>query len=187
MLISFIKGFAQAFYSPRSLYLKISKGEKYNSWLCVLIYCLVYVGGSLWLYFKGFTPFTDAWIKLPGEIYYPVQSFYIIPLVFLMWILGAGVLHIVSKAFRGSGRFDVLLNMTGYSLWAPWYLLIIVDSIHSTPEWLYNTVLGICIIIVIAGTTIAIMVEEKIKLIGALISSIIAFISIGLILFTFIR
>ena len=104
-----------------------------------------------------------------------------------MWILGAGVLHVVSKSFGGSGRFDVLVIMTGYSLWAPWYPLIIVDCIHSTPEWLYNTVLGICIILILAGTTAATMVEEKIKLVGALISSIIAFISIGLILFTYIR
>ena len=77
--------------------------------------------------------------------------------------------------------------MTGYSLWVPWYLLIIVDCIHSTPEWLYNTILGICIIIIIAGTTIAVIVEEKVKLMGALISTIIAFLSISLILFTFIR
>ena len=187
MLKIFIKGFVRAFYSPRSLYEEISKGRYYNSWLCVLIYCLLYVVGSLWLYFKRFTPFMDTWIKLPEEIYYLVQSFYIIPLIFLMWILGAGVLHVVSKSFGGSGRFDVLFIMTGYSLWAPWYPLIIVDCIHSTPEWLYNTVLGICIILILTGTTVASMVEEKIKLVGALISSIIAFVSIGLILFTYIR
>ena len=67
--------------------------------------------GSLWLYFKGFTPFVDTWIKLPEEIYYLVQSFYIIPLIFLIWILGAGVLHVVSKFFGGSGRFDVLFML----------------------------------------------------------------------------
>ncbi|UCG28352.1 MAG: YIP1 family protein [Bacteroidales bacterium] len=187
MLLRFIKGFVRTFYSPRSLYEEISAGEQNPSWFCVLIYCLIYVGGSLWLYFKGFTPFVDPWIKLPLESYYLVQSFYIIPLVFLMWILGTGVLHIAGKFFGGNGRFDVLLVMTGYSLWAPWYPLIIVDFIHATPEWLYYTVLGICIILLLAVTTLALMVEEKIRPAGAFASSLIAFISTGLILFTYIR
>jgi hypothetical protein len=187
MLKIFLKGFIQAFYSPKTLYKKISKGDKYNSWICVLVYCLVYVAGSLWLYLKDLTPFVETWIKLPEDIYYLVQSIYIIPLIFLMWVLGAGVLHFVSKMFGGNGRFDVLVRITGYSLWAPWYPLMIVDSIHSTPEWLYNLVLGICIILILAGTTVAAMIEEKIKLPGAIISSLIAFISIGAILFTYIR
>ena len=161
MLIKFIRGFARAFYSPKSLYGEMSKGRHYNSWLCVLIYCLAYVLGSLWLYFNGFTPFVPAWIKLPEDIYYLVQSIFIIPLVFLMWILGTGVLHILSRLFGGRGKFDVLFRMTGYALWAPWYPLIIADCIHSTPEWVYNTILGICIIFILTGTTLATKVEEK--------------------------
>lgn len=113
MLKIFIKGFARAFYSPKSLYEEISKERAHNNWLCVLTYCLVYVIGTLWLYFKGFTPFVPTWIKLPEDIYYLVQTFYIIPLVFLMWILGTGVLHILSKPFGGRGKFDVLFIMTG--------------------------------------------------------------------------
>jgi hypothetical protein len=187
MIINFISGFIQSFYSPKSLYGKISKGRHYNSWLCVLIYCLVYVLGSLWLYFKGFTPFVGTWIKLSETNYYLIQSFYIIPLVFLMWILCTGVVHVLSKFFGGSGKFDTMFTMTGYSLWAPLYLLIIVDCLHSTPEWLYNIVLGVCMILMLNGTVVATMIEEKISLIGAIISSIIAFTSIGLILFTYIR
>ena len=187
MVKKLTKDFIQAFYSPKSLYREISMGKQSSSWIFVLIYCLVYVLGSLWLYFKGFTPFVWTWIKLSEEYYYLVQSFYIIPLVFLMWILGTGVIHVVSKYFGGKGRFDVLFTMTGYSLWVPWYPLIIVDCIHSIPEWLYNIVLGICIILILFGTTIATMIEERINLIGAIISTIIAFTSIGLILFTYIR
>lgn len=184
---NFIKDFFRSFYSPKSLYIGISKGKPSNSWLCVLIYCLVYVVGSLWLYSEGFTPFVETWIKLPKESYYLIQSFYIIPLVFLMWILGTGVLHVLSKFFGGSGRFDTLFIMTGYSLWAPWYPLIIVDCIHSTPEWLYNTVLTACIILILVGTIIATTIEEKIRPIGAFISSLLAFVSIGVILFTYIH
>jgi len=182
-----IKEFFQAFYTPKSLYMEISKGRQSSSWLCVLFYCLIYVMGSLWLYFKGFTPFVKPWIKLPEDVYYLVQAFYILPLVFLMWILGTGVLHILCRQFGGKGRFEVLLLMTGYSLWAPWYPLIVVDCVHSTPEWLYNTILVVCIFFILIGTTVAVMVEEKINLITGFISSIISLSSIGLILFTYIR
>ena len=179
--------FFQAFYSPKSLYQEISRGRKSSSWLCVLIYCLIYMLGSLWLYFQGFTPFVKPWINLPEDIYYLVQAFYSLPLVFLMWILGTGVLHVLCGQFGGKGRFEVLLLMTGYSLWAPWYLLIVVDCIHSTPEWLYNIVLLVCIIFILIGTSIAALVEEKINLIVAFISSVTSLSSIELILFTYIR
>jgi hypothetical protein len=175
MLKAFVRDFLWAYYSPKHLYQEISKQGQSRSWLSVLIYCLVYVGGSLWLYFKGFTLFVEPWIKLSPDRYYLVQAFYILPLVFLMWILGTGVLHIVSTHFGGSGQFDTLFSMTGYSLWAPWYPLIIVDSIHATPEWLYNTVLGVCIILILTGTTIAVTIEEKVSLMTAIISSLIDF------------
>jgi hypothetical protein len=124
---------------------------------------------------------------LPGESYYLIQSFYIIPLTFLMWILGAGVLHVLSWPFGGRGRFKVLFVMTGYSLWAPWYLLIIVDSIHTTPEWLYNTVLVTSMVLIVIGTTLVVRAEEKTAMIPAILASVIAFASIGAILFTYIR
>ena len=187
MLNRLTREFFQAFYSPKSLYQEISRGRRSSSWLCVLIYCLIYMLGSLWLYFQGFTPFVKPWIKLPEDIYYLVQAFYSLPLVFLMWILGTGVLHVLYKQFGGKGRFEVLLLMTGYSLWAPWYLLIVVDCIHSTPEWLYNVVLLVCIIFILIGTSVAALVEEKINLIVAFISSVTSLSSIGLILFTYIR
>ena len=187
MLTKLIKNFAQAFYSPKSLYREISTTGQSNSWIFVLLYCLIYVFGSLWLYFKGFTPFVSPWIKLSEEYYYLVQSFYIIPLIFLMWILGTGVIHLVSKHMGGKGRFDVLLKMTGYSLWVPWYPLIIVDVIHSTPEWLYNSVLGTCIILILIGTSVATVIEEKVNFLKATTATIIGFISIGLITFTYIR
>ena len=179
--------FCQAFYSPKALYQKISKERKSSSWLCVLFYCLIYILGSLWLYFRGFTPFMKPWIKLPEDIYYLVQAFYCLPLVFLMWILGTGVLHVLCRQFGGKGRFEILFLMTGYSLWAPWYLLIVVDCIHSTPEWLYNSVLLVCIIFILIGTSAAALVEEKVNLIVAFISSVISLVSIGLIIFTYIR
>jgi len=187
MVKHFIIEFLKVFYSPKTLYQNISDGKKSRSWICVLVYCFIYVVGSLWLYMKDFTPVVKPWIVLSHDIYYLVQAFYIIPLVFLMWILGTGVIHIVSKKFNGRGNFDTLFVMTGYALWAPWYPLIVVDCIHSTPEWLYNTVLGVCMILLLIETTLAAIIEEKINWSVALFSSGLAVISIGLILFTYIR
>lgn len=187
MIIRFLNDFLRAYTSPTSLYQDIAREKQNRSWLCVLLYSLLYVAGSFWLYFKGYTPFEAPWITLPKDIYYLVQAFYILPLVFLMWILAAGVLRILSNPFGGRGTFDTLFLMTGYSLWAPWYPLFIVDCIHATPEWLYNAVLGFCILLVLIGTTIAVKVEEKTRLMAAIASTVIAVTSIGLILFTYIR
>jgi hypothetical protein len=182
-----LKDFCRAFYAPVSLYRDIHNGRPSPSWICVLIYCLIYVGGALWLFFNDFKPFVKPWITLNPDIYYLAESIYLTPLIFLMWILGAGIIHVVSKLFGGQGRFDTTFTMTGYSLWAPWYPLIIVDSIHSTPEWLYNTVLSICIILILVGTTISTRIEEKINILGAAFTTIIALGAIGVITFTFIR
>ena len=179
--------FLRSFYAPKTLYSEIAADRRSDSWLCVLLYCLIYVAGSIWLYLNGFTPFVEPWIMLPGESYYLIQSFYIIPLTFLMWILGAGVLHVLSWPFGGRGRFKVLFVMTGYSLWAPWYLLIIVDCIHTTPEWLYNTVLLTSMVLIVIGTTLVVIAEEKTAMMPAILASVIAFASIGAILFTYIR
>ncbi len=38
-----IKNFVRAFYSPKSLYKEISTKGHSNSWIFVLLYCLIYV------------------------------------------------------------------------------------------------------------------------------------------------
>jgi len=179
--------FTRAFYAPRRLYKSIHEGRTTPSWLCVLVYCAIYMFGTLWLYFNGYKPFTEPWIVLDPEIYYLVETFYLTPLIFLMWILGAGTIHITSKLFGGSGKFDNIFRMTGYSLWAPWYLLIIVDSIHSTPEWLYNTVLVLCIALILIGTAIATRTEQKIGIVGSVLVTATAFATVAGITFTYIR
>lgn len=183
----FFQGFIKSLFKPFSLYRDIEKGKSYYSWICVLVYCLIYVFASLWLYFNGYEPFVNTWIKIPEDIYYLVQSFYILPVIFFMWILATGIIHIISKLFKGNGRVPVLFKMTGYSLWAPWYILFIFDCIHSIPEIVYNIVLIICIVLVIFNTVVAAWIEEKINIIGAILSTLVAFTSIGVITFTYIR
>ncbi len=179
--------FLMTFYSPIKLYRQIAKQGRSDSWFFVLLYGLFYVFGSLWLYFNGYTLFIEPWIKIPEEKYYLVQSFYIIPLVFFSWIAATGIIHVLSRFFNDRRSFDVLLSMTGYSLWVPWYPLIIVDCIHVTPEWLYNLVLLFCIIMILVNTSVAVKVEKKLNYTRAAFLAAIAFVSIGLVLFTFIR
>ena len=152
MVYRFLKEFFQSFYAPRSLYMRISQRKNSSSRLCVLIYSVIYALGSLWLYLHGYTPFVEPWIRVSEDIYYLIQAFYIIPLVFLICILGTGVIHLLCSNLGGKGRFEVLFSMTSYSLWVPWYLLMIIDCIHATPEWIYNTILFTSIVFILVGT-----------------------------------
>lgn len=179
--------FARAFYAPRALYRDIAEGRKSPSWAFVLVYCLYYVGGVIWLYANHFEPFATQWLRLDPKTYYLVEAFFILPVVFAAWILGAAVIRTLSMLVRGQGRFEVLLRMTGYSLWAPFFLLAIVDSIHATPEWLYTTVLSICAILVPVGTTIAVKVEEKVHIVLAAVIALVGIGATGIVTYTYIR
>jgi hypothetical protein len=184
----FLRDFARVYTSPHRLYREMAAGRSSGSWICVLVYCVVYELGALWLYFAGFTPFVDPWLKIPPESYYLVEALYILPLVFVVWILGAGVLHVLGRyLFAGKGSFENVFAMTGYSLWAPWYPLIVADSIHVTPEWLYNIVLGGCAALMFFETALVARAEEKISWGAALFSSLITVSAGGVILFTYIR
>ena len=182
----FLHDFARAFYSPKTLYTDVHNGHRTPSWLCVAIYCAIYVAYTFWGAFHGITPPLEPLLKIDIQKYYLVQSFYEAPLVFAMWILAAGTIHTLSKPFGGKGNFDATLTMTGYSLWAPWFLLIPFDVI-PVPELVYNLILTICILLIFIGTAVLTKVEEGIGWIGAFISSMIAIIAISAFLFTLIR
>jgi hypothetical protein len=182
-----LRDFTRVFTLPGLLYRDLAAGKKSDSWLCVLIYSVIYQAGALWLYCSGFTPFVKPWLKIPEPIYYLMEAFFILPLVFLVWIMAAGVLHVLSRLFRGGGRFETILVMTGWSLWAPWYALIVVDSIHATPEWLYSIVLGSCALLSFYETALVARTEEKIGWPAALAASLVAVTAAGVILFTYIR
>ncbi len=183
---TFFYDFARAFYAPNGLYRDIRNGRRTPSWLCVAIYCAIYVIYTLWGYFAGITPPVEPLLKIDIQKYYLVQSFYEAPLIFAMWILAAGTLHVLSRFFGGKGNFDNTLTMTGYALWAPWFILIPFDII-PVPQTLYNIVLTLCMLLVLMGTTISTKVEEEIGRVGSFVSSLIAVVGIGLILFTLIR
>lgn len=186
-LKALLRDFARAFYAPRALYKGLKAGRRSPSWICVLVYCLIYMAGTLWLYLSGFEPFTTPWLVLDPKVYYLAETFFLTPVVFAAWILGTGILQILGRLFGGQGRFETTLQMTGYSLWAPWYPLIIVDVLQTTPEWIYNIVLAACMILIVVGTTIAVRIEHKLSVLVSLAISVVAFGANGVILFTYIR
>ena len=179
--------FARAFYAPRSLYADMHAGRATPSWACVLVYCLIYVIACFWLYFSGHEPFTEPWIMLDKQTYYFAEAFYLTPLIFQVWIMGAGTIHVLSRLLGGTGNFDTSLKMTGYSFWAPLYLVIIVDSIHATPEWLYNLVIIIAMILVISGTSIAVKIEHSMGWFRSVPVAVVTIAALGAVLFTYVR
>ncbi len=179
--------FARTYYAPRALYQDIREGRRTPSWACVLVYCLYYIGGVIWLYLSHFEPFTPPWLRLDPKSYYLVEAFFLTPVIFAAWILGAGVIRTLSMLVRGRGRFETVLRMTGYAFWAPWYPLAVLDSIHSRPEWLYSTVLGLTFVLILVNTTIAVKVEEEVPYWLAALIAVVSYGVVGMVVFTYIR
>jgi len=93
---------------------------------------MAYVSGVIWLRVDGLALFAKPWLVLAPVVYYLAEAVYLTPLIFLVWILGAGMIQVLNRLVGKRGRFDVTVRMTGYAFWAPWYPLIVVDSVHST-------------------------------------------------------
>lgn len=179
--------FVSSFVAPARLYSEIRDGRDSASWVCVLVYCAAYVAGAIWLHFHGFTPFMEPWLVLAPDAYYLAEAVYLTPVIFLVWILGAGTIQVLGRLAGGRGRFEITLSMTGYAFWAPWYPLIIVDSIHSTPDWLYTAVLTACFVWLLIGTTISTMTEQRLSWARSAMISVVAVGVISGITFTYIR
>jgi hypothetical protein len=182
----FLRDFRWAFHRPAALYASIHQGRHSPSWCCVLTYGLLYVAACFGLYFAGRQPVVAPWIVLDPRHYYLVQAFYALPLTLLLWIQAAGTIHVLSRFFGGKGSFDRILTMTGYSLWAPWFILIPFDA-FPVPEPVYDLVLAVCMTWMVAGTVIAAKIEQEVRWPGAVISSVAAIASVAVLMYTFIR
>ncbi len=185
-LIVFLQDFARTFYAPRTLYAAILQGRRTPSWLCVAIYCAIYIAYTSWGAFHGVTPPVEPLLKIDLQRYYLVQSCYEAPLVFALWILASGLIHVLSRPFGGKGNFDTTLVMIGYALWAPWFLLIPFDMLQSSGGF-YDLILTLLIIWTLYGTALSTRVNEGISWVGSIFSSVIAVLAVSLLLFTLIR
>jgi hypothetical protein len=182
----FFHDILRSIFAPRRLYTEIHLGLRSPSWLFVALYCAIYMAYTIYGAFAGLTPPVEPLLKIELDSYYLVQSYYEAPLVFAMWILAAGIIHVLARFFEGKGDFDRTLRMTGYSLWVPWMILLPFD-ILPTSDLVYNLVLGICMLLMLAGTTIATEIEEGIEWGYAFLCSLVAILAISVLLFTMIR
>lgn len=185
-LRNFFRDWLQAYFSLRVLYTRIHAGQPSASWLMMLIYCLIYVGGTIWLAATHTLPFEEPMLKIDPERYYFVQTFYEGPLMFAVWIMAAGILHLVGRFFGGQSRYETMLVMCGWSIFTPWALLIPFDLIAGE-GWLYNLALTALSLLMIGGTTVAVKIEAQIGWPGAVVTALAAILPVGLLLGVLIR
>jgi len=88
---------------------------------------------------------TPAWVSIPASEYYFREIFFAIPVYFMVWILAAGIVQIVSKAFGGQGSFEGTFAVLGLALTLPSFVTWIPETIGtvlmlfglmSQKEWL---------------------------------------------------
>jgi len=69
-----------------------------------------------------------AWISIPADEYYFWEVFFAMPVVFLGWILAAGVAQLLSKWFRGSGTFEGTLAVLAFAVTIPTFVTWIPET-----------------------------------------------------------
>jgi hypothetical protein len=79
--------------------------------IMAIVYTLVYI--SL---VKGDGRPYKPWLNIAPEDYYKYNRFFLAPFMMFGWILAAGVVHLISKWFHGSGSFEDALCVTGFGV-----------------------------------------------------------------------
>ena len=72
---------------------------------------------------------TPPVVTIPAEHYYFWQSFFTLPVFVLAWILAAGLAHLLSKFFRGSGTFEGTAAVLGFALSLPGFVTWSVETV----------------------------------------------------------
>jgi hypothetical protein len=71
------------------------------------------------------------WIAIPAADYFKWEAMFIAPVTLLCWVLAAGVMHLLSKAFHGRGTFDDTLALLGFAVALPTLISLIPDAARS--------------------------------------------------------
>jgi hypothetical protein len=87
----------------------------------------------------------EPWLAVPAATYYFWEIFFALPVFVLVWILAAGLAHLLSKPFAGRGSFEGTLAALGFALTIPAFVtwipetvntLLIVTGVITEAEWL---------------------------------------------------
>ena len=72
---------------------------------------------------------TPPVIAIPVQDYYFWQSFFTLPVFVFAWILAAGLAHLLSKFFMGSGTFEGTVAVLGFALWLLGFVTWSVETV----------------------------------------------------------
>jgi hypothetical protein len=117
MQSSFRSYYLPAFIRPSKAFhnLLADKNKIRYAFFAVLIQAFVYTLVYVFLILGGGKPF-KPWLKIPDELYYRYNVFFLAPSMLLGWILAAGVMQLLSKLLKGSGSFEDTLCITGFGI-----------------------------------------------------------------------
>ncbi len=79
---------------------------------------------------SGGTP-SLPWVAIPPADYFKWEALFSAPVTVLCWILAAGVVHLLSRLFRGQGSFDDTAALLGFAVALPTLISLIPDATRS--------------------------------------------------------
>jgi len=78
-------------------------GYGIGAWLLMgLMYTVTVLIG----YLNGFGAVVKPWIPIPAEDYYFWQTFFVIPVFFVVFVVAAGVMQLLARLMGGTGMFE---------------------------------------------------------------------------------
>jgi hypothetical protein len=94
-----------------------------NAILYTWVYVNLTIGGGAP---SAFTP----WLAIPKEVYYFYNQFILAPSMVMSWLLGGGVIQLLSKPFGGSGTFEDTLSALGFAI----SISCLASLLHDLPD-----------------------------------------------------
>src|SRR5947209_968473 len=74
---------------------------------------------------------SPPWVAIPPADYFQWEALFSAPVTVLCWILAAGVMHRLSKLFRGRGSFDDTAALLGFAIALATLISLIPDAVRS--------------------------------------------------------
>jgi hypothetical protein len=114
--------------------LKMKPAPTWGFWVVLVFNLLISITTLLVQYLLRQPPFLESWLTfLPTENYRLVEMFFLPPLRILVWVLAAGVIHLVLRLVNKASNFDIILNIGGlgylvimpFVLFSDWLLIVL--------------------------------------------------------------
>lgn len=104
---------------------------KFGAWALLImagVYQLVYI----FLAAAGGRPAAlKPWLAIDPEVYYRFNAIWIVPSMFMSWIVAAGVVHLLARLAKRPGSFDDLLALFGFGIGTASWATGIFDLVTS--------------------------------------------------------